>query len=127
MKIKITILVLFQLSLGISLGIIAFHKWNDLSILDIVLIHLSAALGIALPGYIYLKSINNTYAFLPSLVSAIVCTFLGIFAYMLLAFFILSSIEILHNEVVAILVPVIIGTLGFNKFAFNINKRNNII
>ncbi len=124
MRLKKAILILFQLILGTLLGIITYHKFKDLGLFDIIIIHFMATVGIAIPGFMYLKTEKNLYAFLPSFMFGIVSIMFGIFIYIVLAYFILSRFDILSTEISAILIPVSIGIIGFNIFAFNINKTS---
>lgn len=123
------IFVVLELILGITLGLFALSisenlwKYIDSIIVAFLFVYLVSVVGLAIPGYFYLKLYGNKEIFIGAVFSAIVWTLFAIFLYIILTFF--AGITFLIGKEMGLIFPLIFGVIGFNHFAFIIKKNSN--
>jgi len=122
--------IISELIAGITIvyfALFLFEKlWKhpDSVIIMLLFIFIISIIGISIPGYLYLKLYGNKEVFIGAVFSLIVWELFGIFAYIILAYFI--GIVFLATMELGIIFPIIFGVIGFNSFAFGIKKTSKL-
>ena len=83
----------------------------------LVVNYLFSTIGIAIPGYYYLKFYGNIKIFIGALFSALTFIFFGFITFIMLGSF---GFSIISFEYSGLIIPLIFGVIGFNIFAFRI-------
>jgi len=107
-----------------SLGLISLHISKDLTLItsvtaELLFVYATSIIGIALPGYFYLRRYGKLSIYIGAIFSSVAWTFLAIFIYIISAYFV--GINILQSQEAGLFFPVLFGVVGFNIFAYNIN------
>jgi hypothetical protein len=125
LKRKIVFIILELIS-GITIGLFALSvseklwKYTDSIIVVFLFVYIISIIGIAVPGYFYLKLYGNIEVYVGAIFSSIIWALFGIFAFIILAYFI--GVAFLPTMEAGLIFPLIFGVIGFNHFAFGIKK-----
>jgi hypothetical protein len=120
------VFIILELISGITIGLFTLSlseklwKFTDSMIVVFLFVYIISIIGIAVPGYFYLKLYGNKEVYIGAIFSSIVWAFFGIFAYIILTYFI--GIAFLSTMQAGLIFPLIFGVIGFNHFAFGIKK-----
>lgn len=123
------IFVILELISGITFGFFALFiseklwKYTDSIIVIFLFVYLISIIGLAIPGYFYLKLYANKEVFIGAVFSSIVWTLFAIFLFVILNFFV--GITFLASKEAGLIFPLIFGVIGFDHFAFTIKKNSN--
>ena len=118
--------IISELISGITLGLFALYvsdklwEYTDSIIIVFLFVYIISIIGIAIPGYFYLKLYGNIEVYVGAIFSSIVWALFGIFTYIILTYFI--GINFLATREAGLIFPLIFGVIGFNHFAFGIKK-----
>lgn len=113
---------LIQLTIAIFFGIIA-QKFSETYLLNIsfsyllIINYLFSIIGIALPGFYYLKLYSNRKIFIAALLSSLIFILFGFILYILIG---ALNFSIVGFEYSGLIIPLLLGVIGFNIFAFKI-------
>jgi hypothetical protein len=124
-NIRNLIFFLMELLMATVIGIVV-RKFSEIYLFEIdfsyVLIfnYLLSTLGIAIPGYYYLKFYGNKEIFVGALFSALTFIFFGFIAFLLLG---ALNFSVVGFDNSGLIIPIIFGVIGFNIFAFGIKPN----
>lgn len=128
LKRKVSFFII-ELILGITFGLFAvsyserLSDYTDSIIIALLFVYFISIIGIAIPGYFFLKFHGNKEVFVAAIFSSTAWAFLSIFLYIILAFFV--NLSILQNRESGLIFPVIFGVIGFNHFAYNLKNNTS--
>lgn len=128
LKRKVSFFII-ELILGITFGLFAvsyserLSDYTDSIIIALLFVYVISIIGIAIPGYFFLKFHGNKEVFVAAIFSSTVWAFLSIFLYIILAFFV--NLSILQTRESGLIFPVIFGVIGFNHFAYNLKNNTS--
>lgn len=123
------VFIIYELISGITIGILALSlsekiwKYTDSVIVLFLFVYIISIIGIAIPGYFYLKLYGNIEVYVGAIFSSIVWALFGIFVYIILTYFI--GVVFLATMELGLIFPIIFGVIGFNHFAFGIKKTTS--
>src|SRR5438046_985510 len=115
LKRKIVFIILELIS-GITIGLFALSlseklwKYTDSILVVFLFVYIISIIGIAFPGYFYLKLYGNKEVYIGAVFSSIVCALFGIFVYILLTYII--GIARLGTMEAGLIFPLLFGVIG---------------
>lgn len=113
---------LVELTFAFLFGIIA-RRFSEIYFLNIsfsyllIINYLFSIIGIAVPGFYYLKLYNNRKIFIAALLSSLIFILFGFILFILLG---ALNFSIVGFEYSGLIIPLLLGVIGFNIFAFKI-------
>ena len=123
------IFIILELISGITIALLTLSlseklwDFTDSIIVVFLFVYFISIVGIAVPGYFYIKLYGNKEVYVGAIFSSIVWTFFAIFIYIILTYF--FGFTILASKEAGLIFPLIFGVIGFNQFAFNLNNNTS--